>query len=253
MLRNTDAGSVYSLSHALTLVTTRRHRGRWRKRMPEPRGCNIECAMPRSLLALASVMAVLALALADEVTAKDSGPVRVVSESGKVGWIRGASATAWWAGLESAQQRSCVCNSADTAAKFASRLMGRARWTSHQDGDWPTGVMLIQSGHSAPWLYYPASRTTPPYLVSPATLGVDPFRWDNWRVVTPRMQRIITAALAKRTVSTYRGPSSGFPTGRAVGGGIGVLLVVLTLVAWRRRLAQQVRGSRSSGLTVSPR
>ena len=203
--------------------------------------------MRRSLLAFGVVTAVLALALElpQTASAKESGPVRVVAESGKVGWIRGASARAWWTDLESAQPGSCVCNSTEAAAKFAGRLMTRARWAFHQDGDWPTGVMLIQAGHSAPSIYYPASRTTPPYLVSPATLGAEPVRWDDWRVVTPRMQRIITAALAKGTVSAYRGPSSRFPTGWAAGAGVGVLLLALALVAWRRRLVQRVRSERA--------
>ena len=207
--------------------------------------------MRRSRFVFALLVVLPMLVIPQVASAKDSGPVRVVAESGKVGWIRGASATAWWADLESAQPGSCVCNSADAAARFASRLMTHARWAFHQDGDWPTGVMLIQAGHSAPWLYYPASRTTPPYLVSPATLGAEPRRWDNWRVVTPRMQSIISAALAKGTVSPYRGPSSGFPTGWAVGGGIGVLLVAVALVAWRRRLVQRVRSpGQSPGFTV---
>jgi hypothetical protein len=190
--------------------------------------------MRRVCFALTLLASIAALVLSPLAAAKDSGPVRVVTESGKVGWIRAASARAWWSDLESAQPQSCVCSSADAAARFASRVMGRARWPFHPDGDWPAGVMLIQSGHSAPWLYYPASRTTRPYLVSPATLGADPLRWDDWRVVTPRMQRIITAALSKGTVSTYVGSSGRFPTGWAVGGGIAVLLLALTLAARRR-------------------
>jgi hypothetical protein len=48
------------------------------------------------------------------------------------------------------------------------------------------------------------------------------------------MQRIIEAALRNGSVSTYTG-SAGFPTGAAVGGVLGgVLLVGLILTAWRR-------------------
>jgi len=85
-------------------------------------------------------------------------------------------------------------------------------------------MLLIQSGHSAAWLYYPASRTTPSYMVAPGGLGKEHLRWDDWQVVTPRMQRIIAAALRNGSVSTYTG-MAGFPTGWVVGGGLGGLLL----------------------------
>jgi hypothetical protein len=97
-------------------------------------------------------------------------------------------------------------------------------------------MLLIQSGHSGPWLYYPASPTTPPYVVSPAGLGKDGLTWDNWQVVTPRMQRIITAALKRGAVSTYTG-SAAFPTGWVVGGGgFGAVLLIGLILGTRRRL-----------------
>jgi hypothetical protein len=185
-------------------------------------------------VALAVLIAVLVLALPQVANAKEAGPVRVVSESGRVGWIKGASARAWWTDLNRWHSGSCVCNSPDAAARFVNRIMQRARWKSHLDGGWPTGMLLIQSGHSGPWLYYPASRTTPPYLVAPAALAKHGREWADWEVVTPQMQRLITSALKKGTASTHTG-SSGFPTGWAVGGGLGTLLLASLIVAARRR------------------
>ena len=189
--------------------------------------------MRRARLAFALLVTVPILLLAPPASAKELGPIRVVAESGKVGWIRGASARAWWAELYPSRPRrqagSCPCDSPEAVAKFEQRVLGRARWKSHEDGSWPTGMLLIQSGHSAAWLYYPASRTTPPYMVAPGGLGAQHLRWDNWRVVTPRMERIIEAALRNGSVSTYTGSAS-FPTGWVVGGGIaGLLLAGLLL------------------------
>lgn len=181
------------------------------------------------------VVVVVALASAVSASAKEEGPIRVVAESGRVGWIRGASAKAWWAGLYGGRSGTwCACMSPTNVSKFEQRYFGHARWKVYEDGSWPTGMMLIQSGHSGAWLYYPASRTTPPYLVAPGGIGSQHLRWDEWRRVTPRMQKIIEAALKHGTVSTYTG-SSAFPTGWAVGGGLGgVVLVALILTAWRR-------------------
>ena len=189
---------------------------------------------------IAVVVMVVALASAASASAKESGPIRVVAESGKVGWIRGASARAWWADLypsrPRAQSGSCACDSPEAVAKFEQHYLGRARWKFHEDGSWPTGMLLIQSGHSGAWLYYPASRTTPPYMVAPGGLGKEHLRWDAWQVVTPRMQRIIEAALKNGSISTYTG-SAAFPIEEVVGGVVGgVLLVGLILTAWRKPL-----------------
>ncbi len=189
---------------------------------------------------IAVVVMVVALASAASASAKESGPIRVVAESGKVGWIRGASARAWWADLypsrPRAQSGSCACDSPEAVAKFEQHYLGRARWKFHEDGSWPTGMLLIQSGHSGAWLYYPASRTTPPYMVAPGGLGKEHVRWDAWQVVTPRMQRIIEAALKNGSISTYTG-SAAFPIEEVVGGVVGgVLLVGLILTAWRKPL-----------------
>jgi hypothetical protein len=187
-------------------------------------------------LGLAAVVPVLALP--QLANAKGYGPFRVVSESGKVGHIRGASAKAFWSDLETWHRGSCICMSVMGAARFEDRLMRRARWKFHLDGDWPRGMMLLQSGHSSPLLYYPASRTTPAYVVAPAGsangAGKPHLSWDDWTVVTPRMQRIIDTALRQGAVSTSAS-STGFPTGWAVAAGLGaVLLAGMLLGAWRR-------------------
>jgi hypothetical protein len=60
------------------------------------------------------------------------------------------------------------------------------------------------------------------------------------------MQNILQLALRKGTITTYRG-SSAFPTGWAVGGGLGaVLLAGLILGAWRRpeRVPERLRHPR---------
>lgn len=188
--------------------------------------------MRGSHFALALLVAVLVLALPPAAGAKGLEPIRVVSLSGRVGWIRGASARAWWTDFY--DRHACLCSSPADVAKFESRLMGHARYKSYDDGSWPP-AMLVQAGHTAPMLYYPASSSTPPYLVTPAVQGSHGLRWDDWNVVTPRMERIMTAALEKGTVSTYTGGSTTFPTGWAVGGGLAALLLAgLGLGAWRR-------------------
>jgi hypothetical protein len=188
----------------------------------------------RQRVLIGVVVLMVALASAATASGKDEGPVRIVAESGKVGWLRGASANAWWTDLYGGRSGVwCACSSPTEVSKFEQRVFGHARWKVDEDGSWPTGMLLIQSGHSAAWLYYPASRTTPPYLVAPAGSGSQHLRWDDWRRVTPRMQRLITAALKQGTVTTYTGGSTAFPTGWAIGGGLGALLVGLILSVWR--------------------
>jgi hypothetical protein len=186
------------------------------------------------------------LLVAPPASAKEEGPIRVVAESGKVGWIRGASAKAWWAdlypSLPRAQSGSCTCDSPREVAKFEQRFLGRARWKVHDDGGWPTGMLLIQSGHSAAWLYYPASRTTPPYLVAPGGVGKEHLRWDEWRMVTPRMQRIVAAALRHGSISTYTGGSTAFPTGWVVGGSLGGLVLAGLVLLYVTKLTS-LRGT----------
>ena len=101
-------------------------------------------------------------------------------------------------------------------------------------------------------LYYPPTPLpygTPGVVLTPAAQGAHRRRWDHWQVASPRMQNILRLALQKGTVTTYSG-SSAFPTGWAVGGGLGaVLLACLILGVWRRpdlpeRLADRLRRSR---------
>lgn len=201
--------------------------------------------MRRSRFALALLAVLLTLLLPQAASAKGSEPIRVVTKSGKVGWIRGAAAKLWWSDFAKGQSADCTCNSPNAAATFVNRLMRRWRGLG---GGWPIG-MLVQAGneppYDAPMIYYPASGTAPPYLAIPGGLGVGKRTWDDWRAVTPRMQRLMTAAL-KGTVSTDTGGSTTFPTGWAVGGGLGaVLLAGLILGAWRRPgLVARLRPSR---------
>lgn len=184
-------------------------------------------------LYFAILVALLVLVLPEAAGAKGLEPLRVVSLSGKVGWIRGVSARAWWTDYSAQHAGTCTCGSPSEAARFADRVMGRVDWRSYPDGGWAP-AMLIQAGHTAPMLYYPASASTPPYLVTPAAQGAHGLRWDTWQVVTPRMQRIITAALKHGTVSTYTG-SPAFPTGWAIGGGLGAVLLAASILGARRR------------------
>jgi hypothetical protein len=189
--------------------------------------------MRRSRFALVLLMAMAVLVLPQAANAKGNEPLRIVAHSGKVGWIRGAAATAWWADYDTTHKGSCACDSAAAAAVFMSRLVHR--WGSafnHSDGSWPP-AMLVQAGHTIPMLYYPAGGTAPPYLLAPGEIGRGGIQWDDWHVVTPRMQRLITAALRKGSVSAYTG-STVFPTDWAIGGGLAaVLLVGLIVGAWR--------------------
>jgi hypothetical protein len=178
------------------------------------------------------LVALLMLVLPQTAGAKGLEPLRVVTVSGKVGWIRGASARAWWTDYYGRHQGSCSCGSPDEVARFANRVMGRADWKSYPDGSWAP-AMLVQAGHTAPMLYYPAGASTPPYLVRPADQGAHGLRWDTWQRVTPRMQRIMNAALKDGTVSAYTG-SSAFPTGWAAGGGLGVVLLAARALRTRR-------------------
>ncbi len=202
--------------------------------------------MRRSHIAGALLVVLLMLALPQVASAKGSDPIRMVAASGKVGWIRGAAAKLWWSDFAKGQPADCPCNSPDAAATFVNRLMRRWRGLS---GGWPVG-MLVQAGshppYDAPMIYYPASGMALPYLVMPGGVGVGQRTWDDWRVVTPRMQRLMTAALKNGTVTTDTGPTATFPTGWAVGGGIAAVLLAGLILALRRRpdLAARLRPSR---------
>lgn len=190
--------------------------------------------MRRSRFALTLVVALLVLVLPQAANAKGNEPIRIVAQSGKVGWIRGAAATAWWADYDTTHPGSCACGSAAASAVFMSRLVHR--WGSafnHSDGSWPP-TMLVQAGHTIPMLYYPAGGTAPPYLLAPGEIGRGGIQWDDWHVVTPRMQRLITAALRKGSVASDTG-SSTFPTGWAIGGGIGAALLAGLILSTCRR------------------
>lgn len=209
--------------------------------------------MRRLYFAVALLVFLALLVLPQAASAKGAEPIRIVAPSGKVGWIRGAAADAWWKDFDTSHAGSCVCNSPTEAAKFMYRLV--RLWgpsVVHSDGSWPT-AMLVQGGHTIPMLYYPASGAARPYLLAPGERG-NHIQWDVWHVVTPRMQTLMTAALKNGSVTTATG-SAEFPTGWLVGGLGAALLISLILGARRRlrvpeRLAAQLSHSRHR---VSPR
>lgn len=200
-------------------------------------------------LALGVLCAVLLLlAMPQAAGAKDLEPLHVVTPSGKVGWVRGAAAKAWWRDYDSAAgRRGCSCNSADAMARYANKLFTSGPF-SHWRGTWVKPWLLVPTvGDSM--LYYPPTNGAPGVVFTPAVVGSHGRRWDDWDIASPRMQKILERALQIGTVTTYTG-SSAFPTGWAIGGALGaVLLAGLILGVWRRpdvpaRLAHRLRHSR---------
>jgi hypothetical protein len=194
-------------------------------------------------------VAFLVLAIPQAASAKGLEPFRVVTPSGEVGWVRGATAKAWWGGYaDSARaERGCTCGSADATARYVQKL-----FTSGPPSDWGNKwvkpwLLVPTSGDSM--LYYPPTDGAAGVVLTPADTGDSLRRWDDWEIATPRMQRILRRALQMGTASAYTG-SSGFPTGWAVGGGLGALLLAsLIVAAWRRpdasaRLPNYLRHSR---------
>ena len=206
--------------------------------------------MRRSHFALALVVALLALVLPQLASAKESVySFRVVTPSGKVGWVRGAAAKAWWVDYGKQASRGCSCASPDAAARYARNLLNR--YSTHLQR-WPAALeaWLLVSPNRGSLLYYPPNPhtwgTPIGVVVAPATHSGNGRSWDDWQVASKRMQNILQLALRKGTITTYRG-SSAFPTGWAVGGGLGaVLLAGLILGAWRRpeRVPERLRHPR---------
>ena len=196
--------------------------------------------MRRSLFALAFLVALLVLLLPQAASAKAGFPVRVVTPSGWVGWVRGPAADAWWHDYDSPGKRGCSCTSADAAARYARRLFKRLTAPGHY---WPVAYTAwLLSAPTGSMLYYPPTRThaTPGVVLTPAAQSSHGRRWDHWQVASSRMQSILRLALHKGTVTRYSG-SSGFPTGWTVGGGLGTLLLAVLILATRRRLDLSAR------------
>jgi hypothetical protein len=192
--------------------------------------------MRRSSFAFALVVALLVLLLPQAASAKEGFAIRVVTPSGKVGWVRGQAADAWWHDYDKPGKRGCSCTSADAAARYARKLFKRFTTPGHY---WPVAYTAwLLSAESGSMLYYPPTPLpygTPGVVLTPAAQGANGRRWDHWEIASPRMQNILRLALRTGTVTTYGG-SSAFPTGWAVGGGLGaVLLAGLILGAWRRQ------------------
>jgi hypothetical protein len=206
--------------------------------------------MRRSSFALALLVAMVVLVLPQVANAKEGVySFRVITPSGKVGWVRGTAAKTWWVDYGKQANRGCSCASPDSAARFARNLLNR--YSTHLQ-HWPAALeaWLLVSPNLGSLLYYPPNPHTwgtPIGLVlAPATHSGNGRRWDDWQVASTQMQNILRLALQKGTIITYSG-SSAFPTGWALGGGLGaVLLAGLILGAWRRpeRVAEHLRHSR---------
>jgi hypothetical protein len=83
-------------------------------------------------------------------------------------------------------------------------------------------------------LYYPPTNGAPGVVFTPAVVGSHGRRWDDWDVASPRMHRILNRAVQLGTVTTDTG-SSAFPTGWAIGGGIGAAVLAGLILSTRRR------------------
>lgn len=205
--------------------------------------------MRRSHFAVALFVATLMLAVPQAASAKEGFySFRVITPSGKVGWVRGAAAKTWWQDYGTQARHGCSCASPDAAARFAQSLL--KRYSTHLQ-NWPVALAawLLVSPSRGTLLYYPPNPhtwgTPIGVLLAPATHSGNGRRWDDWQVASQRMQNILQLALRKGTITTYRG-SSLFPSGWVVGSGLGaVLLAGVALGAWRRPgLGTRLRRSR---------
>jgi hypothetical protein len=193
--------------------------------------------MRRLHFALALLVAGLILVLPQTASAKEGlYAFRVITPSGKVGLVRGEAAKEWWVDYGKQAERGCSCASPDAAARYARNLLNR--YSTHLK-NWPTALAawLLVSPNRGSLLYYPPNPKTwgTPIgvVLAPATHSGNGRSWDDWQVASKRMQTILQLALRQGTITNYR-TSSVFPTGWAVGGGLGaVLLVGLILGAWR--------------------
>lgn len=188
--------------------------------------------MRRSCLAFALLVAVLVLP--QVASAKGLEALRVVTPSGKVGWVRGAAAKGWWRDYgSSAGRRGCSsCNSADDLARYTNRLFTTGPFSRWGNG-WVKPWLLVPSvGDSM--LYYPPTNGAPGVVFTPAAVGSHGRRWDDWDIASPRMQQILSRALQMGTVTSYTG-SSDFPTGWALGGGLGAFVLAGLILGARRR------------------
>ncbi len=137
------------------------------------------------------VAAVVALAGASPVWAKGDIPFRVVTPSGTAFWVGGAAAKAWWHDFDAAHTGDCSCMSAAGAARFTDQMMRRLG--NHANGVDGLDYYVVMPRLGLPSIYYPATKTTPAYVMTPSGLGTARQSWNDWRVATSRMQHILAS------------------------------------------------------------
>jgi len=211
--------------------------------------------MRRSHFALALLAAALLLVLPQTASAKEGAyAFRVITPSGKVGWVRGAAAKAWWVDYGKQAQRGCSCGSPDAAARYARNLLNQ--YSTHLQR-WPAALeaWLLVSPNRGSLLYYPPNPNTwgTPIgvVLAPATHNGNGRSWDDWQVASKRMQNILQLALRNGTITKYRA-SSAFPSGWAVGGGLGAVLLAGSILGVGRRPERMVDRLRRSRYRLSP-
>jgi hypothetical protein len=179
-----------------------------------------------------------------ETASAKEGPdaFRVVTPAGKVGWVRGQAAAAWWHDYDTPGRRGCRCITATAAMRYSRGLFRRLSTTTDQFPAGHTAWLLSAIAHWGPMVYYPPTPGLPGVVLTPAARG--PRGWQfQWEVASPRMQSIVRLALDKGAVTSY-GDSSAFPTGWALGGGLAAALLA-TLILGASRLPERLRPSRS--------
>lgn len=173
------------------------------------------------------------LVLPQAASAKEgSNAFRVVAPAGKVGWVRGHAAEAWWHDYDTPGKRGCRCISAGAAVRYSRGLFRRF---SSPTAEWPAGFtpwLLPARTHWGAMLYYPPSAPAPGVVMTPAARG--PRGWQfHWEIASPRMQNILQLAVERGTITTYR-TSSALPLRWAIGGGTGAVLIAAFILGARR-------------------
>ena len=130
--------------------------------------------------------------------AKVSGPFEVLTPDGEVALVDGELADEfwdeWWKSYN--QPGGLSWNSPTEAAELHQGVYNAA----HRDeGEHPTGWLLrptefAEDGWDDAYVFYPATETTPAYIVDLGGTGSKKARWDLWMEATPRMEAIVLAA-----------------------------------------------------------
>src|SRR5438067_1082984 len=153
--------------------------------------------MRRALSAFALLVVLLLLALPQVASAKEGlDAFRVVTPAGKIGWVRGQAAQAWWHDYDTPGKRGCRCSSPAAAVRYSRGLFRRF---SSPTAVWPAGFtawLLPAIAHYGSMLYYPPKAPVPGVVLTPAARG--PRGWQfHWEIASPRMQNILQLALQK--------------------------------------------------------